>query len=55
MKLLRVTPETKTKLAWIGKMLFVGMVAILLGSMILEITIHGLANKLEAYLRPFFN
>lgn len=43
---LRISAEKKAKLSWIGKRVFIGLVVALLGSMLLEMGIYSLADKI---------
>ena len=44
----KLTSEQSAKLGWIGKMLFIGLVVALLGSMLLELGIYSLADKVAS-------
>ena len=51
---INVTAETKQKWSWIGKMVFIGLVVALLGSMLLELGIYNLGHKIaDAYTSEY--
>lgn len=44
----KLNVEQKAKLGWIGKMVFIGLVIAFLGSMLLELGIYSVADKVAS-------